>query len=176
MLSPVCAHALHRLGVADRRECPGPQPIEEALERPAGVPEARIAFRQLRLVGCAAAAPPGSLQHKQGGLEALDGEVMLEELPRGVRLREEERQQHELAVLLAAEEQPAQRQFAVRALQDAVVMPSRRAVEVPAAGSWITSCKVGFITATMLSISGRGVKYWPAPDFFSLAFFSSKPS
>jgi len=28
----------------------------------------------------------------------------------------------------------------------------------------------------MLSISGRGVKYWPAPDFFSLAFFSSSPS
>ena len=27
----------------------------------------------------------------------------------------------------------------------------------------------------MASISGRGVKYWPAPDFFSLAFFSSKP-
>ena len=26
------------------------------------------------------------------------------------------------------------------------------------------------------SISGRGVKYWPAPDFFSLAFFSSRPS
>ena len=30
--------------------------------------------------------------------------------------------------------------------------------------------------ATMQSISGRGVKYWPAPDFFSLAFFSSSPS
>ena len=29
----------------------------------------------------------------------------------------------------------------------------------------------GFITATMLSISTRGVKYWPAPDFFSLAIF-----
>jgi len=28
----------------------------------------------------------------------------------------------------------------------------------------------------MLSISGRGVKYCPAPDFFSLAFFSSRPS
>ena len=30
--------------------------------------------------------------------------------------------------------------------------------------------------ATMQSISGRGVKYWPAPDFFSFAFFSSRPS
>ena len=25
-------------------------------------------------------------------------------------------------------------------------------------------------------ISGRGVKYWPAPDFVSCAFFSSRPS
>ena len=47
---------------------------------------------------------------------------------------------------------------------------------MPAAGSWITSSSVGFISATMLSISGRGVKYWPAPDFFSSAFFSSSPS
>ena len=29
---------------------------------------------------------------------------------------------------------------------------------------------------TMQSINGRGVKYCPAPDFFSLAFFSSRPS
>ena len=28
----------------------------------------------------------------------------------------------------------------------------------------------------VLSISGRGVKYWPAPDLVSLAFFSSRPS
>ena len=28
----------------------------------------------------------------------------------------------------------------------------------------------------MLSIKGRGVKYWPAPDLVSLAFFSNKPS
>ena len=26
------------------------------------------------------------------------------------------------------------------------------------------------------SINGRGVKYCPAPDFFSAAFFSSRPS
>ena len=34
----------------------------------------------------------------------------------------------------------------------------------------------GSIRATMLSISGRGVKYWPAPDLVSVAFFSSRPS
>ena len=28
----------------------------------------------------------------------------------------------------------------------------------------------------MLLISGRGVKYWPAPDFFSPALRSSRPS
>ena len=31
-------------------------------------------------------------------------------------------------------------------------------------------------SCTMHSMSGRGVKYCPAPDFFSLAFFSSRPS
>ena len=46
-------------------------------------------------------------------------------------LREEECQQHKLAVLLAAEEQPPQRQVAIRALQDAVVVPAGRTVEVP---------------------------------------------
>ena len=30
------------------------------------------------------------------------------------------------------------------------------------------SLRVGFITSTIASIRGRGVKYWPAPDFFSL--------
>ena len=47
---------------------------------------------------------------------------------------------------------------------------------VPAAGSWITSPSRGCITATIASISGRGVKYCPAPDFFSSAFFCSNPS
>jgi hypothetical protein len=47
---------------------------------------------------------------------------------------------------------------------------------VPAAGSWITSPGCGFVRRTMQSISGRGVKYCPAPDFFSAAFFSSRPS
>ncbi len=28
----------------------------------------------------------------------------------------------------------------------------------------------------MLLISARGVKYWPAPDFVSFAFFSNRPS
>ena len=47
---------------------------------------------------------------------------------------------------------------------------------MPAAGSWMMSSKPGFMTATIASISGRGVKYCPAPDFFSFAFFSSRPS
>lgn len=34
----------------------------------------------------------------------------------------------------------------------------------------------GFMRRTITSMSTRGVKYWPAPDFFSLAFFSSRPS
>ena len=34
----------------------------------------------------------------------------------------------------------------------------------------------GRITSTMAWISGRGVKYWPAPDLVSWAFFSSRPS
>jgi hypothetical protein len=35
---------------------------------------------------------------------------------------------------------------------------------------------LGLDERTIASMSGRGVKYWPAPDFFSLAFFSSSPS
>ena len=31
-------------------------------------------------------------------------------------------------------------------------------------------------TSTMALISARGVKYWPAPDFTSSAFFASSPS
>src|ERR1700694_4010454 len=34
----------------------------------------------------------------------------------------------------------------------------------------------GFPRRIMQSIRGRGVKYCPAPDFFSAAFFSSRPS
>ena len=34
----------------------------------------------------------------------------------------------------------------------------------------------GCITSTIAEISARGVKYWPAPDFMSAAFFSSRPS
>ena len=47
---------------------------------------------------------------------------------------------------------------------------------MPAAGSCTISPACGFIRRTMQSISGRGVKYCPAPDFFSAAFFSSRPS
>ena len=34
----------------------------------------------------------------------------------------------------------------------------------------------GSITSTMAEMSARGVKYWPAPDLVSAAFFSSRPS
>src|SRR6266511_5571496 len=47
---------------------------------------------------------------------------------------------------------------------------------VPAAGSCTISPGCGWIQLTMHSINGRGVKYCPAPDFFSPAFFSSNPS
>jgi hypothetical protein len=47
---------------------------------------------------------------------------------------------------------------------------------VPAAGSWMVSPGWGLMQAMMVSISGRGVKYWPAPLLVSLAFFSSRPS
>ena len=33
-----------------------------------------------------------------------------------------------------------------------------------------------FINRVMQSIRTRGVKYCPAPDFFSFAFFSNRPS
>ena len=42
--------------------------------------------------------------------------------------------------------------------------------------SWMVSPGCGLRQLMMLSISGRGVKYWPAPDLVSLAFFSSRPS
>ena len=45
-----------------------------------------------------------------------------------------------------------------------------------AAGSWMSSPGCGFVSRTRQSIRGRGVKYCPAPNFFSAAFFSSKPS
>ena len=36
--------------------------------------------------------------------------------------------------------------------------------------------RLGCITSTIAWISGRGVKYWPAPVLMSSAFFSSSPS
>ncbi len=47
---------------------------------------------------------------------------------------------------------------------------------VPQAGSLQRSPGCGFARRVMTSISTRGVKYCPAPDFFSLAFFSKSPS
>ncbi len=47
---------------------------------------------------------------------------------------------------------------------------------MPQAGSQIVSPASGRITSTIAWISGRGVKYWPAPDLVSAAFFSSRPS
>jgi hypothetical protein len=47
--------------------------------------------------------------------------------------------------------------------------------ETARAAGWIVD-GLAAITSTMELISGRGVKYWPAPDFTSPAFFSSRPS
>ena len=47
---------------------------------------------------------------------------------------------------------------------------------MPQAGSQIVIFGSGRITSTIAAISGRGVKYCPAPPFTSAAFFSSKPS
>ena len=47
---------------------------------------------------------------------------------------------------------------------------------MPQAGSQIVSRGEGLTASTMALISGRGVKYWPAPPFTSCAFFSSSPS
>ena len=47
---------------------------------------------------------------------------------------------------------------------------------VPQAGSQIVIPGSGRMTSTIAWISGRGVKYCPAPDFMSSAFFSSSPS
>ena len=47
---------------------------------------------------------------------------------------------------------------------------------MPQAGSQIVSPGRGRITSTIAWISGRGVKYWPAPPLVSWAFFSSSPS
>ena len=46
---------------------------------------------------------------------------------------------------------------------------------VPAAGSCTISPGCGLSTRTTQSIKGRGVKYCPAPDFFSPAFFWRSP-
>ncbi len=47
---------------------------------------------------------------------------------------------------------------------------------MPQAGSQTAWPGSGRITATMAPMSGRGVKYWPAPVLVSWAFFSSRPS
>jgi hypothetical protein len=47
---------------------------------------------------------------------------------------------------------------------------------VPQAGSQTVSVIFGSITSTMVSISGLGVKYWPAPLFTSWALRSRRPS
>jgi len=52
----------------------------------------------------------------------------------------------------------------------------RRKPPVPAAGSMMAVPGWGRMTSTMASIRTRGVKYWPAPDLVSCAFFSSRPS
>ncbi len=45
---------------------------------------------------------------------------------------------------------------------------------MPQAGSQIVSPGAGRITSTIAAMSGRGVKYWPAPPLASSAFFSQQ--
>ena len=47
---------------------------------------------------------------------------------------------------------------------------------MPQAGSQMVRSGPGRITSTMAWISGRGVKYWPAPVFTSWALRSSSDS
>jgi hypothetical protein len=56
--------ALHGLGVADWCEGAALEPVEEALEHAASVPEARIALGLLGLARCTRAAPPWRSQHE----------------------------------------------------------------------------------------------------------------
>ena len=53
---------------------------------------------------------------------------------------------------------------------------ANRKPPVPQAGSQMVSPGLGAMQSTMAWISGRGVKYWPAPLLVSCAFFSSRPS
>ena len=53
---------------------------------------------------------------------------------------------------------------------------ARRKPPVPAAGSHTRMDAVGRITSTIARMSGRGVKYWPAPVLTSSAFLASSPS
>jgi hypothetical protein len=53
---------------------------------------------------------------------------------------------------------------------------ARRKPPVPQAGSQIVSPGWGEMASTIAWMSGRGVKYWPAPLLVSWAFFSSSPS
>ena len=47
---------------------------------------------------------------------------------------------------------------------------------MPAAGSQSVLPGAGCMTSTIARISARGVKYCPAPDLTSSAFFASRPS
>ena len=47
---------------------------------------------------------------------------------------------------------------------------------MPHAGSQMVIPGSGRITSTIALMSGRGVKYWPAPPLMSSAFFCSSPS
>lgn len=52
---------------------------------------------------------------------------------------------------------------------------ARRNPPLPHAESQMTAPASGRITSTIARISGRGVKYWPAPVLTSSAFFSRSP-
>ena len=47
---------------------------------------------------------------------------------------------------------------------------------MPQAGSAMVCPGCGAMTSVIAQVMARGVKYWPAPDFVSAAFFSSRPS
>ena len=97
-------------------------------------------------------------EHEQGRLETGDAEILAQQLLRSLGWGEEEGQQHELAVLLAAKEQPPQRQLTVGALEDAAVMQASWTVEVafqPTAPAGVVGEQVVGQVTVDLTLEGR---------------------
>ena len=61
-------------------------------------------------------------------------------------------------------------------LDDVVVRGQQEAARAAGRVADRLASACGRTQSTMAWISGRGVKYWPAPPFTSSAFFSSSPS